>query len=201
MTPHAPQTPRDPERRTVPPDGRPLEAQPKWRQDFPIDWAQDEYVGRRELVKFIVLTSVAFVVGQGFIVAKSLRGRMAAPTAGLAIARVDELAIGAAKTFQYPADSSPRILVRTGASTFKAYDQACTHLMCPVVPAHLGEGHGPAAVAGEPTLALHCPCHNGWFDVETGRPVAGPPRRPLPRVTVEVRGETVYATGIDAAAA
>jgi Rieske Fe-S protein len=44
---------------------------------------------------------------------------------------------------------------------------------------------------------LHCPCHNGWFDLGTGQPVAGPPRRPLPRVTLEVRGGTVYATGVE----
>ena len=37
--------------------------QPKWRRDFPIDWAQDEYVSRRELVKFMVLTSAALTVG------------------------------------------------------------------------------------------------------------------------------------------
>ncbi len=197
MTPHAPQTPRDPERRTVPPDGRPLEAQPRWRQDFPIDWPQDEYVGRRELVKFIVLTSVAFVAGQGLIVLKSLRERAAGPRGRVAVARVNELEIGKAKTFQYPVGSSPRILVRTGASTFVAYDQACTHLMCPVVPARLGEGHSDVAVSQRGKLALHCPCHNGWFDVETGSPTAGPPRRPLPRVTLEVRGETVYATGIE----
>ena len=202
MTPHAPQTPLDPERRTTAPDGRPLDAQPKWRRDFPIDWPQDEYVGRRDLVKFIVLTSVAFVVGQGYIVARSLgRGRRP-PAAGVAVARVDELAVGGAKTFRYPEGSTPRILVRTGAASFVAYDQACTHLMCPVVPAREGEGHGAVAVSPDGGgLALHCPCHNGWFDLETGRPTAGPPRRPLPRVTVEVRGGTVYATGIEEATA
>ena len=33
------------------PDGLPVEQQPKWRRDFPIDWPQDEYVSRRDLVK------------------------------------------------------------------------------------------------------------------------------------------------------
>ena len=56
--------PRDLDHGTTPPDGRSPEAQPKWRRDFPIDLAQDEYVTRRELVKFIVLTSAAMVVGQ-----------------------------------------------------------------------------------------------------------------------------------------
>ena len=55
--------PRDAEQITVPPDGRPLEAQPAWRQDFPIDWPQDAYVERRDFVKFLVLTSLAFTVG------------------------------------------------------------------------------------------------------------------------------------------
>ena len=201
MTPHAPQTPRDPERRTVPPDGLPLDAQPRWRQDFPIDWPQDEYVSRRELVKFIVLTSAAFVAGQGLIVLKSLWEREAGPHGRVAVARVDELAVGAGKTFEYPAGSSPRLLVRTGERTFVAYDQACTHLMCPVVPARVGAGHGGVATSEQGALALHCPCHNGWFVVETGRPTAGPPRRPLPRVTLDVRGETVYATGIEEATA
>ena len=44
---------------------------------------------------------------------------------------------------------------------------------------------------------LHCPCHNGWFDLATGRPVAGPPQRPLPRITLDVRDGIIYATGVE----
>jgi Rieske Fe-S protein len=176
--------PRDLDRGTVPPDGRPLSDQPKWRRDFPIDSGQDEYVSRRELVKFIVLTSAALVVGQFWIVYESVFNRQPAPSVGEPIVRVDELAIGAAKTFTYPKGSTPRLLVRTGATAFVAYDQLCTHLLCPVVP---------AVDVGR----LHCPCHNGWFDLETGRPVAGPPQRALPRVLLEVRDGTVYATGVE----
>lgn len=205
MTPEPPlisrgaTTPHDADRATVPPDGRPREAQPRWRRDFPIDWPQDEYVSRRDLVKFICLTSVAFVAGQLWIVGKSLFGRREARLPALAIAEVDELPVGGAKTFRYPEGSTPRLLVRTGPAAFVAYDQQCTHLLCPIVPAHrAGQGHGGVAVAGEGgRLALHCPCHNGWFDLETGQPTAGPPRRPLPRVLVEVRGTTVYATGVE----
>ena len=178
-----PDGPRELDRDTVPPDGRPLADQPKWRRDFPIDSGQDEYVSRRELVKFIVLTSAALVVGQFWIVWKSAFRRRPAPSVGEPIARVDELPIGGAKTFTYPKGSTPRLLVRTGATTFVAYDQLCTHLLCPVVPAF-------------DTGRLHCPCHNGWFDLETGRPVAGPPQRALPRVLLDIRDGTVYATGL-----
>jgi Rieske Fe-S protein len=74
------------------------------------------------------------------------------------------------------------VLVRLDETTFVAYDQQCTHLLCPVIP-RLEEG------------TLHCPCHEGLFDLATGRPLAGPPRRPLPRIVLEVRGSTVYAVG------
>lgn len=173
---------------TVPPDGRPAADQPRWRRDFPIDWTEDEFVSRKDLVKFICLTSLAFVVGQFWLVVKSLSGRGAAALPRTRIAAVDDLAIGGAMTFTYPEGSSPRLLVRTGENEFVAYDQQCTHLLCPVVP---------AVESGR----LHCPCHNGWFDLGTGRPLAGPPRRSLPRVTVEVRGGSVYATGVEEPAA
>lgn len=170
------------DRLVTPPDGAPHAAQPQWRQDFPIDAAQDDYVSRRELAKFIVLTSAAFVVGQFSIVLKSLW----TPTPTLPaqrIASLDEVPVGGAKVFTYPERSTPRLLVRTAAASYVAYDQQCTHLMCPVVP-------------DVPTGRLHCPCHNGWFDLYTGQVLAGPPPRPLPRILVEVRGDGVYATGV-----
>ena len=55
------------------PDGRAALEQPRWRRDFPIDWAEDDYVSRRELTKFIVLTSAAFTVGQMWIVWENWR--------------------------------------------------------------------------------------------------------------------------------
>jgi Rieske Fe-S protein len=36
----------------------------------------------------------------------------------------------------------------------------------------------------------HCPCHEGLYDSE-GRPIAGPPNRPLRRLRVEVVGGVV----------
>lgn len=166
------------------PDGRPTGEQPKWRRDFPIDVRQDDYVSRRELVKFMVLTSGAFVVGHVWLVLRRLIGGGAPALPGVAIASLDELPVGGAKTFEYPAGSPARLLVRTGPASFVAYDQQCTHLACPVVPV-VAEGR------------LHCPCHNGWFDLATGQPLAGPPRRPLPRVTLNIRDQNVYATGIE----
>jgi hypothetical protein len=94
------------------PDGRPHELQPRWRQDFPIDWPQDQYIFRREFIKFLL------------------------------------------------------------------------HLTCPVIP---------RVEKGE----LHCPCHNGIFDLLNGRPLAGPPRRPLASIKLEVRDGKIFAAGIE----
>ena len=58
---------------TIAPDFAPSQAQPAWRQDFPIDWPQDLYVERRDFLKFMVLTSAAFTVGQLWIAAQKLR--------------------------------------------------------------------------------------------------------------------------------
>lgn len=174
------------DRPTSAPDGRPPEEQPQWRQDFPIDWPEDEYVSRRELVKFVTLTSLAFTAGQVWLLGREWAESGSGEWPELAIADLDEVPVGGAKVFAYPEESAPRLLIRTGAASFVAYDQQCTHLLCPVVP---------DVEKGE----LLCPCHHGVFDLETGRPLAGPPRRPLARVRVEVRGGQVWAVGMERA--
>jgi nitrite reductase/ring-hydroxylating ferredoxin subunit len=184
MTNRGTESQRVGESRGVAPDERPLAEQPRWRRDFPIDSAEDDYVSRRELVKFIVLTSAAFAVGQSWIALKSLLGRRKAAAPVVAIATLNELPVGGAKTFIYPEGSTPRLLIRTGQAGFVAYDQQCTHLLCPIVPA-VEQGR------------LHCPCHNGWFDLQTGRPLAGPPQRALPRILLQLEGDIVYATGVE----
>jgi nitrite reductase/ring-hydroxylating ferredoxin subunit len=168
----------------VPPDGRPIEEQPRWRQDFPIDWPQDQYIFRREFIKFLLLTSGAFTVGQFWFFIRHLLGQGQAPPLVLEIATVDDIPIGQSLLFEYPAGSAARLLVRVDAETFVAYEQQCTHLTCPVIP---------DVARGE----LHCPCHEGIFDLMSGRPLAGPPPRPLARVRLEVRDGKVYATGIE----
>ncbi|HEX7071527.1 MAG TPA: Rieske (2Fe-2S) protein [Rhodothermales bacterium] len=178
-----PSVPVDVDQNTVPPDGRPADVQPKWRRDFPIDWSRDEYVSRRDLVKFMVLTSLAFATGQFWILGKSLLDRRTSFPPRL-VGRVEELPVGGSKVFEYPKGSAPRLLVRTGERSFVAYDQQCTHLLCPVIP-KVNDG------------TLHCPCHNGLFDLETGRVLAGPPRRPLARIELDIRGPEIYAVGVE----
>ena len=174
---------REPERLGIPPDGQADAEQPRWRQDFPIDWPQDTYISRRDFVKFMVLTSLAFTSGQLVVLAQSLLRQRATPPPQ-ALAKLSDLPVGGSLMFTYPGPLDKRVLVRLGEQTLVAYGQSCTHLSCPVI-ARPAEGQ------------LHCPCHEGAFDLATGRPIAGPPRRPLPLVTLEVRDGLIYATGVE----
>src|SRR5262245_46792136 len=123
----------DAEQVSIAPDWRPMDEQPAWRNDFPIDWPQDHYVERREFMKFTVLTSLAFPVGQLWIaVASWLRDRGSQDLVRLAA--VADVPVGGTRTFAYPNEHDPCILVRSDERTFVAYSQKCTHLSCAVVP-------------------------------------------------------------------
>lgn len=175
---------RDPDEITIPPDGRTDEEPPRWRRDFPVDWPQDRDVTQRDFVKFLLLTSAAFVAGQLWLVLRALFGRSSARPAERPIARADAIPVGGSLVFHYPSDTDPCLLVRVGEASFVAYDQQCTHLTCPVIPR-------PAAGR------LVCPCHEGVFDLGSGQPLAGPPRRPLPRILLSIRDGVVFATGVE----
>jgi nitrite reductase/ring-hydroxylating ferredoxin subunit len=166
------------------PDGLAPEGQPKWRRDFPIDWPEDHYVARRDFTKFMVLTSFAFVVGQLWIGMHNIFRRRAGRPPVTKIADVASIPVGAALNFSYPTHHDPCLLIRTGQDTFVAFGNKCSHLACAVLP---DVEHN----------VLRCPCHHGYFDLPTGRPIAGPPRRPLPRILLEFRGGGVYASGVE----
>jgi nitrite reductase/ring-hydroxylating ferredoxin subunit len=166
------------------PDGRPEELQPHWRRDFPTDLPEDDLVARREFTKFLVLTSGAFVVGQCWIAGTSLLRRAEEAAPPLELLAEPELRPGLVKEFRYPTRDDPCLLICLADGQPVAYGQKCTHLSCAVVP-DLPKGQ------------LHCPCHNGAFEVAEGRPVAGPPRRPLPRVRLERRDGKVFAVGVE----
>jgi nitrite reductase/ring-hydroxylating ferredoxin subunit len=161
------------------PDRVPLAEQPAWRQDFPTDVPEDDHVARREFVKFLVLTSGAFAAGQCWIAAAARREPASFPKKR--VASVAELEGQRAIQFRYPSEDEPCLALCLGPGRYVAYGQKCSHLSCAVIP-HLDQGQ------------LHCPCHNGSFEAETGHPVAGPPRRPLAIVHLEVIDQVVYAT-------
>jgi Rieske Fe-S protein len=155
------------------------EADVRWKQDFPIPSEEDSYVTRREFTKFLGLTSLAFFLGTFTAAARKLWKRAAAGPP-VSVAQVNEIAVGGYKLFRYPTENDPCILLRLEQDKFVAFNQNCTHLACPV--------HFNAA-----TGQLVCPCHKGFFSADNGRPLAGPPRRPLAALAISIRGDQVWA--------
>ena len=155
----------------------------RWREDFPVRWDADHYLTRRELAKFLTLGSALLCGATG---ALALASRIDARTdwPAVRIPAAAALLPGTSLLFRYPTDADPCILIKTGAGQLKAYSQVCTHLSCAV-----------RYEAGGDTI--ECPCHRGFFAIDDGRPVAGPPTRPLPRVRLETRSDGVYAVAME----
>jgi Rieske Fe-S protein len=96
------------------------------------------------------------------------------------VGKIGEIPVGGAKIFTYPTDVEPCFLLRPAGDTYVAYSRICTHLSCPLYY-QPDEGR------------LNCPCHGGSFSVADGSVLQGPPRKPLPRVVIEQRGDTLVA--------
>jgi Rieske Fe-S protein len=156
---------------------------PLWREEVPIHAAEERYVTRRQLAKFLVLTSLGMFVGNLWILVRSWwRREPVVPVRE--VARASAIPVGGVKVFFYPSPHDACLLLRLGEDDFVAYSQKCTHLSCAVYFAR---------DAGR----LECPCHEGHFDLRDGRVLQGPPPRPLPRVRLERRGDALIATGMD----
>src|SRR5215467_3146763 len=143
----------------------------RWREDFPVTWEGDNYVSRREMVKFLALGSLT-IAGANAVVAELPKVAGAPQLPRTRIALASSIPTGGSKLFSYPTEEDPCILIRRPNGDLVAYSQVCTHLSC-------------AVVHREEENSLFCPCHQGHFTVEEGRPYAGPPTRPLPRIKLE----------------
>jgi nitrite reductase/ring-hydroxylating ferredoxin subunit len=139
-------------------------------------------VSRRQFTKILTFASLAVAAGAVWAL---VRSRFLKPHASLerVIAHANEIPVGSSKIFQYPTESDPCILVRAVADSYVAYSRLCTHATCPIYYR-----------AAQNTF--ECPCHQGFFSVADGSVLSGPPPRPLPRVTIERRGQDIVATGV-----
>ena len=156
---------------------------PLWRDEFPIRTADERYVTRRQFSRFLVLTSLGMFVGNLWILFRAVWRREAGTFPRVAVARAGEIPIGGVKVFRYPGPEDPCLLLRTGNEAYVAYSQKCTHLSC-------------AVFLAREKNRLECPCHEGYFAVEDGRVLQGPPPRPLPRVLLERQGADLVAVGM-----
>ena len=153
-----------------------------WRDEFSVFQERERFVGRRQLIKFLTLTSFGMFAGNVWILFRSwLRRDETYPRQE--IARAGEISVGGVKLFHYPDRKDQCLLVRTGEEDYVAYSQKCTHLSC-------------AVYYSREDNQLICPCHNGRFSIRDGAVIQGPPTRALPHILIERNGQELIATGV-----
>ncbi len=91
-------------------------------------------------------------------------------------AQLGELAPNSFKIFRF--GNSPGILINTGSGELKAFTAICTHLACTVR-------------YDNETQTIHCPCHNGRFDL-AGNVLSGPPPAPLEEYEIKVFKKNIF---------
>ena len=158
---------------------------PLWAEEFSVHADEDAYVLRRQFTKFLALTSLGMLVGNGWILARSLFAARAPEPPRIRIARAGEVPVGGVKLFRYPTPDDPAILLRDRSGALGAFSQVCTHLSCAVYYSAEAD-------------RLECPCHDGYFSAQSGDVIQGPPPRRLPRIRLEQDGDVIIATGVDA---
>lgn len=160
----------------------PRDRESLWRDEFSVFQERERFVNRRQLVKFLTLTSLGMFAGNLWILIKSwLRRGESYPR--LSISRAGEIPVGGVKLFRYPTAKEQCLLVRLSDNDYAAYSQKCTHLSC-------------AVYYSREDNQLICPCHNGRFSIRDGAVIQGPPTRALPRVVLARHGADIVATGI-----
>lgn len=157
-------------------------SEPLWKEEFSVRTADERYVTRRQLTKFLVLTSFGMFVGNLWILVRSIFSK--APSyPQQTIARLGEISVGEVRLFTYPTKDDHCILVRTSQNEYVSYSQKCTHLSC-------------AVYYSQEDNRLECPCHKGFFSIADGSVLQGPPSRPLPKIILESRGDELVAVEV-----
>ncbi|WP_059106067.1 Rieske (2Fe-2S) protein [Shouchella shacheensis] len=148
-----------------------------------IDRNHERTLDRRSFMKTLVGAAGVFAVGTlpwGGVAAKELLGFGESDQQRQKIANIADIPVGSSVDFTFPSDKDSAILIRLGENSFVAYQNACTHLLCPVF-------------WDKEKDEMICPCHHGAFSARTGEATAGPPRRALPEIELQVDHSAVYA--------
>ena len=140
---------------------------------------------RRSVLSGCALTAAAGVAG--FTVANdsaAAKPRSATEAAnaygtvqsgGQVLARLDQVPAGGGLVVE----TAKVVLVKDAQGAVQGFSAVCPHQGCTVGSVDAG--------------AIVCPCHGSRFDVATGAPVQGPATTGLAKVTVVVKGDSVYA--------
>jgi arsenite oxidase small subunit len=156
-------------------------------------------VSRRDFLRFAVLFGAAVLLIPmerltEFLFAEKNAGPITYPK--VRIANKADVAVNDSLFFVYPHQDRPAVLIHLSEGGFVAFDATCTHLGCQV-------HYDKTEVKGWESnpQQTFCPCHGGVFDPKTGKVLAGPAPRPLPKIKLEIdeKGEILadgYESGL-----
>ncbi len=98
------------------------------------------------------------------------------PSTPVMVCPESEIAVGNSKTVAF--GRYPALIINTEKG-LKAYSAVCTHFAC--------------IVMWEPEInQITCPCHSGFFSVEDGSVISGPPPRPLTHLKTEIIDGNIF---------
>ena len=139
----------------------------------------DDRIPRRQFAKYLTAAGLAAALGGLVLFVRARKNSYPVKV----VAHVGDIPVGGMKIISYPNDEHPCFLLHPAEGTFLAFSRLCTHAACPIF--YRPEDH-----------IFACPCHGGVFSAVDGSVFGGPPPKPLPRVSLEVRGEDLVATGM-----
>ncbi|MDB6052874.1 MAG: 2Fe-2S ferredoxin [Verrucomicrobiales bacterium] len=151
--------------------------QPDFQKVYPIRLDDEEKLTKKQFIFAFVFSVLALLAGSN-LVKKWWPEKYASIRFRLPF-KASRISVGSSVQFQIPEGKTPILVTRISDQKFVAYCQKCTHLSCPVHYLH-------------DKKQFLCPCHEGVFDAESGRPLAGPPREPLKRYEVEVIQDEIF---------
>jgi cytochrome b6-f complex iron-sulfur subunit len=137
-------------------------------------------ISRRRLMRNVLVVAIvstaAMVVTPivGFLVPPKTQG--AASGGKILVGTTTDIPPGSGKVV---AMGNKPVIVVNGQPQPTAFSAICTHLGCIVA-------------WNESEKVIHCPCHDGKFNPNSGAVVSGPPPAPLPAVQVTVEKDQIF---------
>jgi cytochrome b6-f complex iron-sulfur subunit len=135
-----------------------------------------ETATRRAFLLAAGAAGLCYTAALGYPIYRYLASPMEMASNATAITEVqlkDAQKLPAGSVLMFKFGTSPAMLIHHKDGTWVALTAVCTHLGC--------------TVQYEPEAnRIHCACHGGVYDPQTGANVSGPPPKPLKRFKVAV---------------
>ncbi|MBS1876227.1 MAG: Rieske (2Fe-2S) protein [Acidobacteria bacterium] len=141
----------------------------------------DEQAGRRGFLAAAITAGAAYAAALAYPVYRYLASpieQSAAMSAVTEVALKDAQKLSPGSVLMFKFGTQPAMLIHHKDGQWVGLGAVCSHLGCTVQ-----YQPGPNRI--------HCYCHGGEYDPQTGANIGGPPPRPLKKYVVKVTDEAV----------